>query len=100
STSTSNSRVEAATSKNSRQSSSPRKHIPVATKRAVYQRDKCCQWRNPRTGRVCGSKFQLQIDHIRPIWAEGENNPENLQLLCATHNRMKYKIEAGMKPWG
>lgn len=62
--------------------------VSAASRRFVFQRDqKCC---------VCGSKFQLQIDHIRPRWAGGGNEVANLQILCAVHNREKYRQEAGV----
>lgn len=75
-----------------------RKAIPLPQKRAIFQRDQCCQWKNPRTGQICGSKFQLQIDHKRPLWAEGQDLPENLQLLCSGHNQLKYRRQAGIRP--
>lgn len=62
--------------------------VSAANRRFVFQRDqKCC---------VCGSKFQLQVDHIRPRWAGGGNEVANLQILCAIHNREKYRQEAGV----
>lgn len=62
--------------------------VSAASRRVVFQRDqKCC---------VCGSKFQLQVDHIRPRWAGGGNEVANLQILCAVHNREKYRQEAGV----
>jgi len=67
--------------------------IPSAVKRVVLQRDKCCRWRDPRTGVQCSSRFQLQLDHIDPIREGGGNAPENLQLLCSVHNRHKYRRE-------
>lgn len=67
--------------------------IPVSTKRAIIKRDQSCQWRDARTGEKCGSTFQLQIDHIKSVCIGGGNETENLQLLCAAHNRWKYKLE-------
>jgi 5-methylcytosine-specific restriction endonuclease McrA len=59
--------------------------------RAIHQRDRCCQWRDPRTGEICGSTFQLQVDHIQSRSAGGGHERENLQLLCAVHNRLKWE---------
>ncbi len=70
-----------------------RQPIPVHVRREIYQRDRCCQWRDPVTGKKCGSRFLLQLDHIRSVSAGGGNEPENLQLLCAVHNRLKFKCE-------
>ena len=67
--------------------------FPTATKRLVHQREHACQWTNKITGRKCNTRFQLQIDHVRPVWANGDNSASNLQILCSAHNRMKYKKE-------
>jgi hypothetical protein len=37
----------------------------------------------------CESNHFLQIDHILPVREGGDQRPENLQVLCASHNRMK-----------
>ncbi|MEK2644988.1 HNH endonuclease [Bdellovibrio sp. BCCA] len=73
-----------------------REYIPAEMRRMIFQRDQCCQHIEKATGRKCTSKWQLQIDHIQPVWAGGKNEPGNLQLLCAAHNRMKYFKEAGI----
>lgn len=64
----------------------PRPHartIPQDVKVAVAVRDggKC---------RVCGSTKDLQYDHIYP-WSLGgrSDDPDNIQLLCGYHNRLK-----------
>ena len=46
-----------------------------------------CGYVDPLTGRRCGSRHFLQIDHIRPVYAGGGNAPENLRALCSAHNR-------------
>jgi 5-methylcytosine-specific restriction endonuclease McrA len=71
-------------------------YVSLPLRRQIFRRDKCCQWRDPKTGRICGSKFHPQIDHIQSIWAGGRSEPENLRLLCGIHNRLKYKREAGI----
>lgn len=57
-----------------------------------------CGYTDPESGRVCGSKHFLQIDHIQPVWAQGENAIENLRVLCASHNRHRYLKQAGVRP--
>ena len=52
----------------------------------VLHRDKTCQYKNPRTGRVCGSRHYLHIDHIKRRMEFGSNHPDNLRILCAAHN--------------
>ncbi len=66
----------------------PGRHsIPKAVKQEVWQRDggKCVE---------CGSKENLEYDHIIPISKGGANTARNIQLLCEKHNRSKSdKIE-------
>ncbi|WP_413587624.1 HNH endonuclease [Bdellovibrio sp. HCB274] len=58
---------------------------------------KCCQYVDPKTGKRCHSTWQLQVDHKQSYWAGGNHQPENLQLLCAGHNKMKYRTESGLR---
>ena len=37
----------------------------------------------------CESTHFLQIDHRLPVRLGGDQSPENLQVLCASHNQMK-----------
>jgi hypothetical protein len=46
-----------------------------------------CAFRDPATGKTCGSRFQLEIDHIHPIALGGSNDPSNLRVLCRQHNQ-------------
>jgi hypothetical protein len=71
--------------------------LTPAKKKSVLRRDQCCQFRDPRSGNICGSRFNLQVDHIKPRWAGGLHELSNLQVLCAAHNRMKYEKEAGIR---
>jgi 5-methylcytosine-specific restriction endonuclease McrA len=48
----------------------------------------CCEYTDPRTKQRCGSKFYLEIDHIRPVALGGDNGLSNLRLLCRTHNAL------------
>lgn len=63
----------------------------------ILMRDKCCQFKDPQTGRQCGSKFGLQIDHRTSRWAGGDHSEANLQVLCRLHNQMKYRQEAQLR---
>ena len=71
--------------------SPPRRHIPAAVRRHVWQRDggRCC-YRDPLTGRRCTSSHLLQIDHLLPVAEGGGPEPFNLNLLCAAHHRMRH----------
>lgn len=50
-----------------------------AVKREVFRRD-------GTSCRCCHSETRLQIDHIRPLYLGGTNDPDNLQVLCAVCN--------------
>jgi 5-methylcytosine-specific restriction endonuclease McrA len=85
-----------ATSQSEVRVSQRRGYVPKAVRRIIFSEEKCCQHKDSN-GRVCGSRFQLQIDHKIPLWAGGTSERENLQLFCGVHNRMKYKTEAGLR---
>jgi len=72
------------------------RYVSASNRKQLFQKQGCCQWR--KDGEICGSKFQLQTDHIQPIWADGTSEPPNLQLLCGFHNRLKYRRESGRRP--
>ena len=62
--------------------------IPAAVKRQVWARDQgCCSYVDRRSGRRCGSRYLLQVDHIFPYALGGSAEPDNLRLLCAAHHR-------------
>jgi hypothetical protein len=63
--------------------------VPAAVRRAVWKRDSgCCTWTSP-DGRRCGSRWQLELDHIEPAALGGKPTVENLRLRCKQHN-MRY----------
>ena len=66
--------------------------VPVNLKKFIFQRDKCCQYREPHSGRKCGSHYFLEVDHIQPKWSGGSDRVENLRLLCGSHNKYRYQI--------
>jgi 5-methylcytosine-specific restriction endonuclease McrA len=56
--------------------------IPRALRLAVWERDggACVH---------CGSRFDIQYDHLIPVALGGATSAENLQILCAECNREK-----------
>ena len=73
----------------SRHQSPPRRPIPAAVRRHIWQRDggRCC-YRDPLTGRRCTSSHLLQIDHLLPVAEGGGPEPFNLEVvvLCSPQN--------------
>ena len=62
------------------------RHIPRTLEKAVWERDGgCCSYIAP-DGTRCGSKHQIQVDHIHPFALGGKTELTNLRLLCAVHN--------------
>jgi hypothetical protein len=71
------------------------KSVTPATRRDIRQRDQCCQYRDPVTGRQCSSRWRSEVDHHQPKWAGGSNAKSNLQLLCKNHNLYRYRQQSG-----
>jgi hypothetical protein len=56
-----------------------------------------CSFKDPVTGKVCGNRHQLQIDHIVPKAHGGSDDPSNLRALCRHHNIHAAEIQFGRK---
>ena len=70
---------------------SPSRYIPVAVKREVWRRDQgCCSYVDRDSGRRCGSRYRLEIDHIVPFALGGDAQPPNLRLRCEAHHRYRH----------
>ncbi len=68
------------------------RYIPAPVKREVWRRDGgCCSYVDPHSGRRCGSRFLLELDHIVPFALGGSAEPPNLRLHCAAHHRFRHR---------
>jgi 5-methylcytosine-specific restriction endonuclease McrA len=70
--------------------------LTARTKKIILHKDKCCTYVDPISKRKCGSRWQLEIDHLKPRWAQGTHALDNLQVLCRAHNNYKYKQQTGL----
>ena len=67
------------------------RYVPAAVKRAVWRRDQgCCSYVDPHSGRRCGSRYRLEIDHIVPFALGGATEPGNLRIRCGAHHRFRH----------
>jgi hypothetical protein len=58
--------------------------------RTLWQRaGSQCEYVDEKTGRRCDCKFGLQREHVIPLGKGGTSELRNMQLLCATHNRLR-----------
>ena len=76
------------------------RYIPAPVRREVWRRDRCCcSYVDPHSGRRCGSRFLLELDHIVPFALGGSAEPGNLRVRCAAHHRFRHR-ESGSPPDG
>ena len=73
------------------------KSVTPKLRKVMLQRDQCCQYKDPLTGKQCQSRWQLEVDHHQPRWANGSNDPQNLRIFCKAPNAFKYHQEAGIR---
>ena len=72
--------------------------IPAAVKRQVWERDRgCCSYVDRGSGRRCGSRHLLQVDHIFPYALGGGAELDNLRLLCAAHHHHRHAGRAAAR---
>ena len=71
------------------------RYIPAPVRRAVSERDgNQCTFVDAR-GRRCKERQGLQFHHHDPYARGGDHSPENIQLMCPTHNRYLAECEYG-----
>jgi hypothetical protein len=71
------------------------RHIPAATRRAVFERDQGrCTFVDER-GERCRETQRLEIDHERAFGKGGGNEVGNLRLRCRAHNALTAEEDFG-----
>jgi hypothetical protein len=77
-------------------STSPKsRYVPAAVRRAVYRRDGGrCAFVDEQ-GRRCTVRDRLEFHHRYPFGHGGEHDPENLSLMCRTHNAYLAEVDYG-----
>jgi hypothetical protein len=79
-------------------STSPKsRYVPAAIRWAVYRRDggRCAFV--DKQGRRCTARDLLEFHHRRPFGYGGEHDPDNLSLMCRTHNAFIAEVDYGRK---
>jgi hypothetical protein len=63
------------------------RYVPRDIQRHVWKRDggQCTYCHN---GKRCGSRYGLEMDHIKPFSMGGRSSLENLRLRCRAHNQL------------
>lgn len=73
------------------------RHIPVAIRDKVWVRDKGRCTHVNADGRVCGSAWDVEVDHVVPYAKGGEHSVDNCTIHCRSHNLTKAYQEFGGK---
>jgi hypothetical protein len=71
------------------------RHVPLAVRRQVMQRDgRRCAHVGP-DGRRCSSTYQIQLHHLEPFATGGPPTADNLEVRCRRHNHLHAREELG-----
>jgi 5-methylcytosine-specific restriction endonuclease McrA len=71
------------------------RRVPMAVRRAVYERDGARCTHVDAEGRRCNATHHLQLDHIVPWARGGASNVSNIRLLCRQHNLLAARRSFG-----
>ena len=68
------------------------KNVSRPVRRLTFQKaDGRCEYKDPQTGRVCGTRIRIETDHIRMRAMGGGHEAANLRCLCREHNQFMAK---------
>jgi hypothetical protein len=71
------------------------RHVPLAIRRAVAERDgNQCTYRD-RPGRRCSARVGLEFHHRHPFGYGGSHAMDNVCLMCRAHNRHEAAADFG-----
>ena len=71
------------------------RYVPAHVRREVWKRDGGrCQW-PLEGGGICGSTYQVELDHIIPVAKGGPSSAANLRCACKGHNLRAARQEFG-----
>jgi hypothetical protein len=71
------------------------RYIPAAVRRFVEKRDQGRCTYTDKHGRRCSKRHDLEFHHIRPFGLGGDHSPEELALMCRTHNGLLAEQDFG-----
>ncbi len=73
----------------------PRVYIPVEDRRWVMRRAQGqCEFVS-KAGDRCLSRYQVEVDHVRPLYIGGKNDRTNYRACCKKHNLYYAKVTIG-----
>jgi hypothetical protein len=71
------------------------RHIPAAVRRFVAKRDGMrCRYVDEQ-GRRCSERHRLEFHHRHPFGFGGGHRPEDIPLMCRTHNQLLAEHDYG-----
>ena len=74
------------------------KNVSRPARRLTFQKaEGRCEYKNPQTGRVCGTRIRIETDHIRMRAMGGGHEAANLRCLCRAHNQFMAEKILGSK---
>lgn len=67
-----------------------RPYLSVHLRRQLWEKaEGQCEFVDPVSGRRCGERRDLEIEHRQPVAHGGTNDLINLEMLCRSHNRLR-----------
>jgi hypothetical protein len=73
------------------------RYVPESVRREVYRRDGGeCSYVGVE-GKRCGSRWDVEVDHIEPHALGGRSEVGNLRLLCRAHNAYRAERTFGKR---